>query len=336
MSPSVASADELRNWALSQATPRHALEPPHALCWLAADTAGYNLEEQQAVAAWLARAPCPTIGVGPRDPGGACEAASDVLVENLASAEPILAGISRNPIAATVLVQVLRLTETLPLEAALLAESLAYSTLQAGPEFHRWLQVHHPSPVPANDAGPAVLMRREDDVLRIELNRPSNRNAMSIEIRDALVEALDLVLADDSIRSLRITARGRCFSTGGDLREFGSAPDPATAHLIRGLALPGRLLARCAARAQIYLHGACVGSGIEFPAFAGRITAASDAFFQLPELRMGLIPGAGGCVSIPRRIGRQRTAWMVLSGRRINVQTALEWGLVDTIRDTRD
>ena len=53
----------------------------------------------------------------------------------------------------------------------------------------------------------------------------------------------------------------------------------------------------------------------------------------MPELSMGLIPGAGGCVSVPRRIGRCRTAALVLSGRRINARTALDWGLIDAIVD---
>ena len=59
--------------------------------------------------------------------------------------------------------------------------------------------------------------------------------------------------------------------------------------------------------------------------------ARPDTIFQLPEITMGLIPGAGGTVSITRRIGRQRTAYMALSARRINAQTALAWGLVDAL-----
>ena len=87
----------------------------------------------------------------------------------------------------------------------------------------------------------------------------------------------------------------------------------------------------CAARVEARLHGACIGSGLEFPAFAGRVVAQDKVHFQLPELKFGLIPGAGGCVSIARRIGRQRTAWLVLSGERIRARQALDWGLVDSI-----
>jgi enoyl-CoA hydratase/carnithine racemase len=70
---------------------------------------------------------------------------------------------------------------------------------------------------------------------------------------------------------------------------------------------------------------------LEIAAFGNRVTATSNAWFQLPELVMGLIPGAGGCVSVPRRIGRQRAALMILSGRRVNAATALHWGLIDAI-----
>lgn len=258
--------------------------------------------------------------------------AEEIASELGADPAPLIAGAERSPIAATVLMQLLNFTDACALEAALTAESLAYSTLQAGPEFGTWLASHRAAaPDRHADSGPAVLMTREGDVLHIELNRPSLRNAMTVEMRDALIEALELALVDDSIASIRIAARGKCFSTGGDLTEFGTAPDPATAHIVRSLALPGRLLAACAEKASVRVQGACVGSGIEFPAFAGRIVAAADAWFQLPELKYGLIPGAGGCVSITRRIGWRRTAWLVLSGKRISATTALGWGLVDAI-----
>lgn len=292
---------------------------------LALDGAG-----DAALAAWLRDLPCPVIGIGASQAplAGAC----DAVVANAQEAEPLLAGVRRAPIAAAVFVQLLRATEALPMQDALAMESLAYATLQGGAEFRRWMQARRPPSAPPHEDGPAVLLSRGDELLELQLNRPRNRNAMSVEMRDALVEALQLALADESIRKVQISGAGKCFSTGGDLSEFGTAPDPATAHAVRGLTLPGRLLAACAQRAEARVHGACVGSGIEFPAFAGRIVAAPDAWFQLPEMQFGLIPGAGGCISIPRRIGRQRTAWMVLSGRRIDAATARDWGLVDVVK----
>jgi enoyl-CoA hydratase/carnithine racemase len=87
-------------------------------------------------------------------------------------------------------------------------------------------------------------------------------------------------------------------------------------------------------RAKIYdihIQGGCTGSGLELAAFAGRLTCAPDAWFHLPETGMGILPGFGGCVSLPRRIGRHRAAALILSGKRINAQLALNWGLVDAI-----
>lgn len=292
---------------------------------------GLSLQQAQWLADWLRQQPCPTIAIAGTATEPTLAIACDVQVATAHEAAALAAHIARSPLAATVLMQLLRITETMPLADALIAESLAYSTLQAGPEFHRWLAAHPPQPVPTDDDGAAVLMQRDDDTLRLQLNRPSQHNAMSVEMRDALMEALQLVLADDSIAKVQISGLGKCFSTGGELREFGTAPDPATAHWVRSLALPGRLLARCAARVEVRLHGACIGSGIEFPAFAARLIADPDAWFQLPELKFGLIPGAGGCISIARRIGRQRTAWLALSGQRIDARTALDWGLVDAI-----
>ena len=110
-----------------------------------------------------------------------------------------------------------------------------------------------------------------------------------------------------------------------------SAQGAVTGHAVRSLRLPAAALLRTRAMSHFRVHGACIGSGIELAAFARRLTATADAFFQLPELRFGLIPGAGGCVSLPRRIGRQRTAYLALSARRINAATALDWGLIDAI-----
>lgn len=288
--------------------------------------------DANALAAWLRERPCPVIAIAATSRDDAVLKAADARVAEASEAATLIASIRRSPIAAAALVQLLRLNEQLPVNDALVAESLTYSTLQAGPEFRKWLDENRAeAPAQHSDVGDAVLMQRDGDVLKLELNRASNRNGMTVEMRDALIEALQLVRADDSIRQVQLSGRGKCFSTGGDLTEFGSAPDPATAHIVRSLALPGRLLAQCAERVTVRVHGACVGSGIEFPAFAGRISASEDAYFQLPELKFGLIPGAGGTVSVARRIGRQRAAWLMLSGKRINAQQALAWGLVDEV-----
>lgn len=93
------------------------------------------------------------------------------------------------------------------------------------------------------------------------------------------------------------------------------------------------MLARLSPRIEARLHGRCIGAGVELPAWAGRVVAAPGTEFALPELAMGLLPGAGGTVSLPRRIGRWRTLWLALTGTPLDVVTAREWGLVDEITD---
>jgi enoyl-CoA hydratase/carnithine racemase len=176
-----------------------------------------------------------------------------------------------------------------------------------------------------------LIVERHDSQLHVTIDRPEARNAINRVLRDQLCEAFSLAGFDSEIRSIKLRAVGPAFSTGGDLEEFGTTRDPATAHLIRSRSLPARIIARHAKILDVHVQGACIGAGLEMAAFAGRLTASADAWFQLPELSMGLIPGAGGCVSVPRRIGRQRTALMILSGRRINAATALRWGLIDAI-----
>lgn len=215
----------------------------------------------------------------------------------------------------------------------LVVESLAYSTLQAGPEFAAWLGRQAPHPPPGPDAEPAVLVERSDHRMDLTFNRPGVRNAYGAAARDQLCEALSMACADQSISQVHLHGAGPDFCSGGDLTEFGTLADPASAHLVRTARSAARLLSAIGERVVAHLHGACVGAGIELPALAGRVVAAPGTWMQLPELAMGLIPGAGGTASLPRRIGRHRTAWMALSGSVVDAPTALAWGLVDELCD---
>lgn len=287
------------------------------------------LEELPDDPLWLGAQPCPVIAYG-KDGETRC---ADVVVADREAALALEKRIEAWPLTSMTLVQVLRSTELLPPAQGLDVESLAYSTLQSGDEFAAWIRGREGSLELPRQAGDPLLLSRDGTVVEAVLNRAETRNSITVEMRDALVEALQLLEADASVTELRLRGLGACFSVGGELREFGSLPNPATAHWVRSVHSPARLLAKLSDRVTCFVHGACLGSGIELPAFAARVVAHSKTFFQLPELQVGLIPGAGGTVSMARRIGRQRVAWMVLSGRRINAQTALAWGLVDEVVD---
>lgn len=232
------------------------------------------------------------------------------------------------PVAATTLAEVLRLTSRVDLVDGIAAESHAYSMLLASADFRRWRSARPSRSVPSDRRDP-VLMERDGDLLRVVLNRPQRRNAFSRSVRDGLLEAVALALRDESITQVELSGAGPCFCSGGDLDEFGTAKDVGEAHRVRMRAHAGLALSRLAERVTVRLHGACIGAGIELPAFAGRVVARDGTWFQLPELAMGLIPGAGGTVSLTRRIGRWRTAYLALTGDRLDLDTALAWRLVD-------
>jgi hypothetical protein len=242
--------------------------------------------------------------------------------------------IGQQPVAAAICAQILRLSDRFSFEEALVVESIAYSALLASEGFKAWREatpVRRRKPSPA----PRVLVDQTDAEILIKLNRPEARNAFDARMRDELAEALDFALIHPDAPRVVLTGVGPAFSAGGDLDEFGEAKDVGAAHLVRTLVSSAKLVHRLGERIEARVHGACVGAGIEVPAAAAHVVARADAFFRLPEVSMGLIPGAGGTASIPRRIGRQRACFMAISGADIDLETAMAWGLVDVVESAK-
>lgn len=307
------------------------LGSPHARADLAManGVAGVVIDPQTALdrpelfAQWVATAAVVTMAAGVGPLAEACD-----LQASGADLAAAMDGVAAHPLASFALVRLLRGADTRTINDGLAAESAVYSMLQAGPEFQAWRAANPPRP-PLDDDTPRVFVDRDGETLLIELNRPERHNALDAALRDELYDALLLAAADDAIHRIVLRGRGPSFCSGGDVDTFGTAPDPATAHTIRLARSIGAVLAEISARVEVHLHGACLGAGIELPAFCGKVTAAPDTTFGLPEVGLGLIPGAGGTASIPRRIGRQRTVWWAITGARIDHPTALAWGLID-------
>lgn len=301
--------------------------------------------EDATLAAVAATVPCVFVGIATSDDPIPATPELDVMLSAAADPprpwvgcggdpEAVLAllgtSVQRSPRAAIVLAETLRLTSAAPVAEGLVIESLAYGLLQSGPEHAAWLAqrgdwIRPPLP------GAPVLTARTDAELTITLNRPRLQNAYDYAMRDALCEALALAVADDSIGRVVLEGAGRSFCIGGDLREFGTRPDAVTAHLVRRTRSAAPYLAACASKLTAKVHGNCLGSGIEIAAFASRVTATPDTVIRLPELALGLIPGAGGTVSVTARAGRARTAYLALSGAPLDASAALGWGVVDVI-----
>jgi len=325
-------------WSLAEAVERLAspvvdlaLSPLHGVPAVVVDLAG---EAPHPELERLATLPVVAVGIvdADRAPGGGDPDldAFDVLVADRGAAAAVVDACVANPAAAVTLVQLLRLQGRLGRLDAVVAESLAYAALQAGPEHARFLAGLGRRVRPV-DPSPPVLVEARPGQLVLSLNRPRLRNPLSAAMRDALVEALRAAAADPDRPHVVLRANGPAFCVGGDLAEFGTVSDPATAHLIRTTGNVAPWLVRLADRVTAHVHGACVGAGVELPAFCRRVVAASDTTFSLPEVAMGLVPGAGGTVSVARRIGRHRAARLMLTGARIDAPTALAWGLVDAV-----
>ncbi|NHC21875.1 enoyl-CoA hydratase/isomerase family protein [Nocardioides sp. IC4_145] len=268
------------------------------------------------------------VAIAPLGSGAAAHPGVVEVADVDAALRVLLAAGERNPDAVWALARLLRLTETLPVEAGLVAESATYSALLGGAEFRSWL-ASRGQPRAAED-GDRVQVERSGDLVTITLARPLRRNAYDAHMRDALLEALEIAVLDPSVR-VHLRGEGPDYCAGGDLDEFGTASDLGFAHRLRVSANPGLVVDEMRHRVTAYVHGNTIGSGIEVAAFAGTVVAAGDTRLRLPELGMGLIPGAGGTVSLTRRIGRHRVLWWAMAGERIGVDTARRWGLVDDV-----
>ena len=290
------------------------------------DAAALAAGDVRTLRAWLRTAPVATMGIG--EPPADLRDALDLWVDDRATADRITAGFERAPRAGVAAAWLTRVPPS-GVWPGLVAESTTYSMLQSGPEFASWRGSREAKP-PTDADEPRVRVGEVGGHHVVTLTRGARHNALDTHLRDQLDTALGEVAARDA-RPIIIRGDGPSFCSGGDLDEFASFPDPAIAHVIRlsrSLAWRFHQLER---RLVVGLHGACLGAGLELPAFAARVVATDDARLGLPELGIGLVPGAGGTVSIPRRASRRVLLTLLWDGAPIDPYRAKRWGLVDEV-----
>ena len=173
-----------------------------------------------------------------------------------------------------------------------------------------------------------VRYEKRGPVAVVTLDRPRALNAYNVAMRDDLYAVFGAADEDSEVRALVLRGRGRAFSTGGDLTEFGTAPSPFVAREVRWRRdVWGRLLAlRAVSIAAV--HGYAVGGGFEMALLCDLCVAADDARFALPETGLGMIPGVGGTQTLPRRVGLARALDVVLTGRHLDARAAYAAGVV--------
>jgi len=170
----------------------------------------------------------------------------------------------------------------------------------------------------------AVSTHSEDHVAVIRIDNPPV-NALSQAVRNGLLKCVKLAVADPGVQALIIICSGRTFIAGADITEFGKPPQPPL--------LPDVLttLENCPKPIVAALHGTALGGGFETALACRYRIAAASARVGLPEVSLGLIPGAGGTQRLPRIAGLENALDMITSGRLVGAEEALSMGIIDQV-----
>lgn len=173
-----------------------------------------------------------------------------------------------------------------------------------------------------------VVVSSAARVLRIEINRPEKRNALTRAMYSTLADAIERSDADPEVRVITVTGAGDAFTSGNDLNDFLEAPTMAHGNpVMRFLSVISQ------ARKPLIagVNGLAVGVGVTLLLHCDLVYAAENAAFQLPFVNLGLVPEAASSLLLPRLIGHQRAAELLFFGDRFDAQTALELGLINSI-----
>ena len=167
-------------------------------------------------------------------------------------------------------------------------------------------------------------LTREGDIAVLTINSPPV-NALSEDVRNGLRDGARQAAADPAVKAIVLICAGRTFIAGADISEFGKPPKGATVPEIQ-TALEGSPKPVIAA-----IHGTALGGGFETALVCHYRVAVPSAKFGLPEIKLGLIPGAGGTQRLPRLSGVENALNIILSGTPFSAKQALEWGVVDAL-----
>lgn len=173
---------------------------------------------------------------------------------------------------------------------------------------------------------PPVHLAREGAILVVTIDNPPV-NALGVAVRRGLMSAIEEGEADAGVAAILVTGAGRNFIGGADIREFGKPPQsPLLTELCNRIEV-------CSKPVLAAIHGAALGGGLEVALAAHYRVALGNARLGLPEVQLGLLPGAGGTQRTPRLIGAQAALDMMLTGRHLSAKEALSLGLVDQLAE---
>lgn len=178
-----------------------------------------------------------------------------------------------------------------------------------------------------------VLVSKADGVLELTLNRPDKKNALDIEMYDALTEALLEGLADPTVRAVLFLGAGGAFTSGNDLVDFMQSPptsesSPVMRFLSTIASYPKPMVAA--------VQGAAVGIGTTLLLHCDLAYASETALFKMPFVQLGLVPEAGSSLLVPALVGHRRATELLLLGEKFGADEALRMGFVNAVVPTAE
>jgi len=175
-----------------------------------------------------------------------------------------------------------------------------------------------------------ILVSRADAVCELRLNRPDKRNALTFAMYEALARALTEAQADAQVRAVLLSGAGAGFSAGNDLNDFLQAPQFTSDHPVMAFL---RTLATFSKPLVAAVHGQSVGIGVTMLLHCDLVVAATGSQFSMPFVALGLVPEAASSLLLPRLVGTQRAAELLLLGRPFDAERAHSLGLVNRVVD---
>jgi enoyl-CoA hydratase/carnithine racemase len=165
-------------------------------------------------------------------------------------------------------------------------------------------------------------------VCELRFNRPEKRNAITFAMYQAFAAHLHAALADEAVRAVLLSGAGASFSAGNDLNDFVSGPEFTSAHPVMEVL---RTLATFDKALVAAVHGPVVGIGVTMLLHCDLVVAAHGTQLSMPFVALGLVPEAGSSLLLPRLVGQQRAAELLLLGRPVDAAGAERLGLVNRV-----
>lgn len=174
-----------------------------------------------------------------------------------------------------------------------------------------------------------LLLTKDAGYAVVQLNRPEVLNALNIQLMEELVDALETLERDESVRCTILTGNEKAFAAGADIKEMANAS--AVEMLTRDQFARWDRIRKIKKPIIAAVSGFALGGGCELAMTCDMIVASETAKFGQPEINIGVMPAAGGTQRLTRAVGKAKAMEMVLTGKMISADEALQWGLINKV-----